>query len=164
MCVKKLLFLLLLFLFCSLLAFSQGGNSSPQGVALSALLAQSSPVAPSSMTDAQIIAELTANLNKREASIKLQETALASDREALTRDQAVLKSDRALLTNDQEALKTDKAILESRKQLLTETETYWKSYKSDTLKDKLIAAGLGFAGGFVLGGYSGFHLGVTVHY
>ena len=46
MCVKKLLFLLLLFLFCSLLAFSQGGNSSPQGVDLLALLAQPLPEFP----------------------------------------------------------------------------------------------------------------------
>ena len=46
MCAKKLLFLLSLFLFCSLLAFSQGGNSSPQGVDLLALLAQPLPEFP----------------------------------------------------------------------------------------------------------------------
>jgi len=46
MCAKKLLFSLSLFLFCSLLAFSQGGNSSPQGVDLLALLAQPLPEFP----------------------------------------------------------------------------------------------------------------------
>jgi hypothetical protein len=111
-------------------------------LASSLLLAQSSP-SPAGMTDAEIVAELMSNLEKREASIAKQE--------------AQLKLDRQLLENE-------RAIFESRKQLQTETELYWKNYKKETLKSKVLAFLGGFAAGFSVGNYTGFKLGASIDY
>ena len=111
-------------------------------LASSLLLAQSSP-SPAGMTDAEIVAELMSNLEKRETLIAKQE--------------AQLKLDRQLLENE-------RAIFESRKQLQTETENYWKSYKKETLKSKVLAFLGGFAAGFSVGNYTGFRLGVSIDY
>ena len=118
-------------------------------LAFSPLSAQSSP-SPDGMTDAEIVAELMSNLEKREASIKEQEAQLKSDREALTKDR--------------EALTREQKIFEDRKALQAETETYWKNYKNDSARSRIVAFAGGVAVGFVLGGYSGFRLGVTIQY
>lgn len=134
MCSKRVMFSMLSL--CFLLAFSP-------------LSAQSSP-SPDGMTDAEIIAELMSNLEKREASIKEQEAQLKSDREALTKDR--------------EALTREQKIFEDRKALQAETERYWKNYKKDRLRDRLIDFGVGFAAGFATGNYTGFKLGVKIDY
>ena len=90
------------------------------------------------------------NLEKREASIAQQEAQLKIDRDQLTHDQGILTQ--------------DMMILESRKQLQAETETYWKNYKNDSARSRIVAFAGGVAVGFVLGGYSGFRLGVTIQY
>jgi uncharacterized protein (DUF3084 family) len=109
------------------------------------------------MTEAQIIAELMANLKKREASIIEKESLIQTRENRLTERETDLQTREANLTERN-------SILESRKLLLTETETYWKNYKRDTLKDKIILTGIGFVAGFAAGGYSGFRLGVTLKY
>jgi len=102
------------------------------------------------MTDAQIIAELMSNLEKRETSITEQE--------------AQLKLDKASLEREKSLLAQDKTIFESRKLLQTETETYWKNSKSDSLKTDLAIGAISFLAGFGLGNFTGFKLGITVQY
>ena len=140
----------------SLLAFSQAGKSQPSAGQPSVSSVQASQD-PAKMTDAQIIKELMENLNKREASIAERESLTARKESRLTERENDLILREA---NYQEKL----SLLETRKQLLIETESYWKSYKSETFKDKAIAFGIGFAGGVVFGGYSGFKIGVATHY
>ena len=116
---------------------------------LSVCYSQSLPL-PSEMTDAQIIAELMSNLEKRETSITEQE--------------AQLKLDKASLEREKSLLAQDKTIFESRKLLQTETETYWKNSKSDSLKTDLAIGAISFLAGFGLGNFTGFKLGITVQY
>lgn len=133
----KLLSLALLFSLASLSVFGQAGKSPSPSEPPSV----SSSVKPSQMTDAEIIAELMSNLEKREA---------------------ILKQDKETLEREKKILQDDKNLFEKRKQLLTETENYWKNYKADTLKDKIIAGAVGFALGFAGGNYTGFKIGVSL--
>lgn len=96
---------------------------------------------PAEMTDAEIIAELMSNLEKRETLIKEKEARLNE------REQTLIEKE---------------AILEQRKQLSTETANFWKNYKKDTLESKIIIGSLSFLGGFLAGNYTGFTLGVSV--
>jgi hypothetical protein len=122
---------LLLFFSFSLSALEPDGNLSQSAKQSSELSAPQSPEkkSASQMTDAEIVAELMTALTKREARIVERENELAK----------------------KEANWTERNnLLNLRKSILDESENYWKNYKSDTLKDKLLIAVVSFAGGYVL--------------
>lgn len=96
------------------------------------------------MTDAEIIAELMTNLNAREASILEREKSIETKEARLTERETDLTTREANLTERNN-------LLTLRKELLDETATYWKNYKSDTLRDKLAIGGLSFVLGFASG-------------
>ena len=125
-------------------------------LAFSPLSAQSSP-SPDGMTDAEIIAELMSNLEKREALIVEKEKSIETRQDRLTKREDAL-------TQRETNLKERESILMQRSMLQAETETYWKNYKNDSARSRIVAFAGGVAVGFVLGGYSGFRLGVTIQY
>lgn len=142
MCAKKSFFLLFLFLLFSLSAFSQDGNTPALGEEFSVSSGPSLQEDPAEMTDAEIIAELMDNLKKRETSIIEKEQSISTREARLT----ARESD---WTEREKNLEERNNLLTLREQVLVETENYWKNYKKDTLKDKILIGVISFAGGYV---------------
>lgn len=130
----KSLFLLLLFLLLSSSVCSQDGKLPASEEGSSGSLEQYSQDDPATMTDAEIIAELMESLKRREARI-IERESLIAERESL------LKEREALLTERDN-------LLTMRSEILAETESYWKNYKSDALKDKIVLFILGLGAGY----------------
>ena len=132
----------MLFFLFSLSAFSQDGNTPVPGAGSSGLLEQSSPEDPSTMTDAQIIAELMDNLKKREISIAEREQSISTkEARLIEREKDWTQRNTILIEKNN--------LLEMRREILDETANYWKNYKKDTLKDKVFIGVLSFLGGYV---------------
>ena len=134
---QRFVFLSLLFLSFSLSAFSLDGSSQASVAESSEPSLQYVPENPSEMTDAEIIAELMASLERREKSIEQRETSI------LTRETDLTARERSLTERN--------GLLDLRSQILSESENYWKNYKSDTLKNEIIIGASAFGVGLIVG-------------
>ena len=134
---QRFVFLSLLFLSLSLSVFSLDGSSQASEVESSEPSLQYVPANPSEMTDAEIIAELMASLERREKSIEQREASI------LTR-----KTD---LTARERSLTERNGLLDLRSRILSESENYWKNYKKDALKNEIIIGASSFGVGLIVG-------------
>ena len=139
MCISKqrLLFSSLLFLSFSLSAFSLDGSSQALDAESSEQSLQSVQVNPSEMTEAEIIAELMASLERREKSIEQRES-LIMKRE----------SD---LTAKEKALTERNGLLDLRSQILSESENCLRNYRKDILKNEMLIGASSFGFGLIVG-------------
>jgi len=153
MCAKKLLFSLSLFLFCSLLAFSQGGNSSPQGVDLSALLAQPLPEFPVNESLLSIPSPKQTNeqLTLNERTARQLEAWIAYQAEVKTYVLRV-NSWSIKVTDSWNQVKTSSTNYESATQTQIKVrDTEIKRLGGNVVKYTIVGFLVGAAGGFIAG-------------
>ena len=92
---------------------------------------------PAEMTEAEIIAELMDNLEKRESLIESQELELTERETRLTERKSLLEQ--------------RENTLNARQKLWTETEAYWKNYSDGMRRESRFNLIRGFAWGVFIG-------------